>query len=301
MASERNGRTSDERRATSLICWMNGKQQPAEELRISPYDHGFLYGLGFFETFRTYNGEVFLYQAHMDRLRLALAEYRIVMPYSDEEILQVIHSLYVANGSVEGYYRLNVSAGVHDIGLAPARYERPNVMIFQKPLHLPPVHTEKDGVWLQTMRNEPESAIRHKSHQYANNVRGRLELPSLQKVEGFFVTTEGFVAEGITSNIFWVNEDVLYTPSLETGILPGTTRAFVLKLATDLGLSIQPGLFLPAELESAQEVFITNAIQELVPIRRVGDVEYRGNQGPIYKRLLTAYQQASSQMKVSDQ
>ncbi|WP_369824949.1 aminodeoxychorismate lyase [Sporosarcina sp. P13] len=301
MASEGNGRTDCKRRATPLICWMNGNQQLADELRISPYDHGFLYGLGFFETFRTYDGEVFLYEAHMDRLRSALFEYRIAMPYGDKEIQQAISSLYVANGSEDGYYRLNVSAGVHDIGLAPVNYEQPNVIIFQKPLHLPPTHTEKDGVWLQTTRNEPESTIRHKSHQYANNVRGRLELPSLQKVEGFFVTKEGFVAEGITSNIFWVKEDILYTPSLETGILPGTTRAFVLTLANDLGLVVNEGLFLPSDLESAQEVFITNAIQELVPIRNVPNTDFLGNEGPIYQRLHMNYQQAISQMKVSDQ
>lgn len=279
---------------------MNGSQQLADDLRISPYDHGFLYGLGFFETFRTYKGNVFLYAAHMNRLRLALAEYRITMPYTDADICQAIHSLYVANGNEDGYFRLNVSAGMHDIGLAPTSYERPTVLIFQKPLHLPPAHTEKDGVWLHTTRAEPESATRHKSHQYANNVKGRLELPSLQKLEGFFVTNEGFIAEGITSNLFWVKDGTLYTPSLETGILAGTTRAFVLTLANELGLLLEEGLFLPQELESAQEVFITNAIQELVPIRSVGAITFLGNQGPIYQRLHTAYQRAIGQMKVSD-
>lgn len=283
-----------------MICWMNGKQLPADELRISPYDHGFLYGLGFFETFRTYKGEVFLFEAHMIRLREALSEFRISLPYNDEDIRQAIHSLYVTNGSEDGYFRLNVSAGIHDIGLAPAYYEHPEIIIFQKPLHVAVPHTEKEGVWLRTTCNEPESSIRHKSHQYANNVKGRLELPSLQKTEGFFVTAEGFIAEGITSNIFWAKENILYTPSLDTGILPGTTRAFVIRLANDAGYTVREGHFLKLHLESAQEVFITNAIQELVPIRAVGETVFLGNKGPIYRHLLADYQQASSQMKVSD-
>ena len=280
---------------------MNGELQQSDELRISPFDHGFLYGLGFFETFRTYNGAIFLFDLHMDRLRTALAEYRIGMPYTDNEIKQAVHSLYMQNGCEDGYYRLNVSAGVHDIGLAPQEYGEPNVLIFQKPLVLPPAHTEKDGVWLQTKRSEPESAQRHKSHQYANNVKGRLELPSLQKLEGFFVTEEGFVAEGITSNLFWAKAGVLYTPSLETGILPGTTRACVLELADELGIAVEEGLFLPQELDSAEEMFITNAIQEIVPIRSAGSIKYLGNQGPVYQRLHTGYQQAVNRMKVSDQ
>ncbi|WP_153733469.1 aminodeoxychorismate lyase [Sporosarcina obsidiansis] len=284
-----------------MNCWMNGELKHADDLQISPFDHGFLYGLGFFETFRTYEGEVFLFTAHMTRLRAALTEYRIDMPYEDEEIRQALHLLYRENGSEDAYYRLNVSAGVHDIGLAPTSYEQPNVLILQKELVLPPAHTEKEGVWLQTKRNEPESAIRHKSHQYANNVRGRFELPSLQKVEGFFTTSEGYVAEGITSNIFWAKQGVLYTPSLETGILPGTTRAFVLQLAAELGVPVHNGLFPPTVLETADEVFITNAIQELVPINNVGNIKFLGNQGPIYQQLHTGYQHAINRMKVSDQ
>lgn len=284
-----------------MICWMNGEQVHADELRISPFDHGFLYGLGFFETFRTYGGEVFLYDSHMIRLRSALIDYHIEMPYSDEEILMAVHSLYKENGCEDGYYRLNVSAGVHDIGLAPTQYKQPNVLIFQKALHLPAVHTEKDGVWLATTRNEPESVVRHKSHQYANNVKGRLELPSLRETEGLFVTSDGYVAEGITSNIFWVKEGELYTPSLETGILPGTTRAFAMETAGVVGLAVHEGLYMPGELESAEEVFITNAIQELVPIRRVGETRFSGKEGPVYQQLHAGYQQAVNRMKVSDQ
>lgn len=279
---------------------MNGEQVVAEELRISPFDHGFLYGLGFFETFRTYGGKVFLYESHMIRLRSALSDYRIEMPYSDEEILSAIHSLYKENGNEDGYYRLNVSAGVHDIGLAPTQYKKPNVLIFQKALHLPPVHTEKDGVWLATTRNEPESVVRHKSHQYANNVKGRLELPSLKETEGLFVTSDGYVAEGITSNVFWVRQGELYTPSLNTGILPGTTRACVIEIAGELGLPVNEGLYMREDLELAEEVFITNAIQELVPIRQVGEAMFSGKAGPFYQRLHAGYQQAVNRMKVSD-
>ncbi|WP_408020125.1 aminodeoxychorismate lyase [Sporosarcina cascadiensis] len=299
MAGERDGRTGNG--SAALICWMNGELKQSDELRISPFDHGFLYGLGFFETFRTYNGTIFLFDLHMQRLRTALAEYRINMSYTDSEIKQAVYLLYVQNGCEDGYFRLNVSAGVHDIGLAPMDYEKPNVLIFQKPLVLPPAHTEKDGVWLQTKRSEPESSQRHKSHQYANNVKGRLELSSLQKLEGLFVTKEGFVAEGITSNIFWVKQGVLYTPSLETGILPGTTRAFVLELVDELGIASEEGFFLPQELDSAEEMFVTNAIQEIVPIRSAGSNEYLGNRGPVYQRLHTSYQQAVNRMKVSDQ
>ena len=140
-------------------------------------------------------------------------------------------------GGEDGYFRLNVSAGVHDIGLAPSSYQSPNVILFRKDLPAIRSGTEKSGVWLETPRNRPESAVRHKSHNFLNNVRGRLELPSLRDHEGLFVTEEGFVAEGVTSNVFWMKGGELFTPAIETGIFPGTTRAFVMELAELAGNS----------------------------------------------------------------
>lgn len=271
---------------------MNGEFTRSEDLKISPFDHGFLYGAGFFETFRTYDRHLFLFQAHWDRLNAALAEYRMAFPYDEDEIVAVVRQLDDLSGGTDGYFRLNVSAGVHEIGLAPSSYATPNVILFRKAL--PPTirGMEKEAVWLETPRNRPESAVRHKSHNFLNNVRGRLELPSMKELEGFFVTEDGFVAEGITSTIFWIKGASLYTPSLETGILPGTTRAFIIDLARAEGMPVYEGLYTKADVENADEVFITNAVQELVPIHRLATQVFLGASGAGYKKLHALYVQA---------
>ncbi|WP_329958860.1 aminodeoxychorismate lyase [Sporosarcina sp. G11-34] len=276
---------------------MNDEYIRDEDLKISPYDHGFLYGVGFFETFRTYAGNVLLFKEHMDRLNEALAEYRIAMPYNEEEILAVVRKLDDLSGNADGYFRLNVSAGVQDIGLAPSSYATPNVILFRKALPQSTRGAEKEAVWLETPRNRPESAVRHKSHNFLNNVRGRLELPSLKDTEGIFVTEEGFVAEGVTSNIFWVKDGSLYTPDIATGILPGTTRAFVMKLAEQVKIDVQEGFYLKSDIENADELFVTNAVQEVVPIHRVGNRVFPGNSGIYYNRLHDLYVRAISEMK----
>lgn len=275
-----------------MYCWMNGEYLPADELKISPFDHGFLYGVGFFETFRTYEGHVFLFSTHMERLRSALDEYRIAMPYTEKALLAVIQKLNKDAGGTDGYFRLNVSAGVHDIGLAPTAYTEPNVIMFRKELASMKRGTAKTGVWLMTPRNEPESTVRHKSHHFLNNVGGRLELASLKELEGIFLTKEGYVAEGITSNVFWVKDRSLYTPSLKTGILPGTTRAFIMELAESIGMRVFEGFYGKEAVEEADEVFVTNAIQELVPLQRIGDAALVGSEGPIYDKLHKLYVQA---------
>lgn len=280
-----------------MLCWMNGEYIKAEDLKISPFDHGFLYGTGFFETFRTYEGHVFLFQAHMDRLEAALSEYRIAMPYEMSEIVTVVERLNDAAGGSDGYFRLNISAGVHDIGLAPDSYPTPNVILFRKDLPVVVRDVEKKGVWLETARNDPESTVRHKSHNFLNNVRGRLELPSLREVEGLFVTKEGFIAEGVTSNVFWVKDGELYTPTIETGILPGTTRSFVMQIAELAGFVVHEGFYAKKDVENADELFVTNAVQELVPLASIDGIELPGASGVYYKNLHDLYEQAIKEMK----
>lgn len=271
------------------MCWMNGDMVLAEHLKISPFDHGFLYGLGFFETFRTYQGKVLFLSEHYKRLCDALNVYRIEMPYTIDDIDRVIASLTELAEGRDGYFRLNVSAGVHDIGLQPTSYSKPNVIVFRKEVPERRRGEAKKARWLTIPRNTPEQTIRVKSHHYGNNVLGRFEMPSLAHEEGFFLTSNGFVSEGITSNIFWVKDDILYTPSEETGILPGITRQWVITIANHLGYHVQQGLFKARELREASECFITNSVQELVPISYIEEDRYLGEDGSVYNRLHQAY------------
>ncbi|WP_107943716.1 aminodeoxychorismate lyase [Metasolibacillus fluoroglycofenilyticus] len=272
-----------------MICWMNGQYIGANELMISPFDHGFLYGLGFFETMRTYQDVPVFLQDHFHRLTESLNMYRIYMPYTLNDIAEVMHRLNELNGGGDGYFRINVSAGVHDLGLATADYPQPTVIIFRKPLVLPERGTEKQAVLLKTVRNKPETEVRSKSHHFGNNVLARMELPNLSSYEGVFLTEEGYVAEGITSNIFWAKHGVLYTPALATGILPGITRKIIMTLAKAQGYEVREGLYDRYDIQEAHECFVTNSIQELVPISSLEHKSFAGAEGAIYQRLHQSY------------
>ena len=275
-----------------MLCWMNGEYVEHNALKISPFDHGFLYGLGFFETFRTYKGKPLFLKEHLIRLQQALSAFRITFPYTEEQLGEVIEKLNEADDFRDGYFRLNVSAGEHEVGLAPTRYENPNVILFRK--SLPPVvkGVEKTATILATRRNVPENGeVRFKGHHYGNNVFARFELPSLATQEGIFLTKDNFVAEGITSNVFWVKDGTVYTPSLNTGILAGVTRSFVLSLVHQLGYSVQEGQYDVKDLLDAEECFITNAVQQIVPIRSLDHVKFLGNDGAMTKEIQQAYEQ----------
>ena len=279
-----------------MYIYMNGSYKNSEEAVISPFDHGFLYGLGLFETFRTYHGHPFLLDDHFHRLSEGAAEMGIELPeYDREEVTSTVRKLLELNNMEDGYFRWNVSAGEREIGLSSERYTSPNTIVFVKALPENPVQ-EKNGVILKQRRNTPEGAYRLKSHHFLNNVFGKRELGKALGTEGIFLSEKGFVAEGVVSNIFWRKGETLYTPSEATGALNGITRQFVLALASKSGLNTEEGLYPLEQLLSAQEVFITNSVQEIVALSAVEDQSFPGKHGVITNRLASELKKHTSSL-----
>lgn len=270
-----------------MKLWLNGEIIEEADARISPFDHGFLYGMGAFETFRTYDGFPFLIGDHLKRLQFAMSEMGIESDLNTEDVKQMVTQLREANGGADGYFRLNVSAGVRGVGLDPSPYTEPVVMLLQKPLTPPPA--ERHAQWLKLRRNTPETAIRLKSHHYFNNLAARKEVIDA-KTEGIFLTEAGVISEGLASNVYWVKEGTLYTPDLSTGMLEGITRKMVLSLARAKGISVKEGRFTPEEAEGASEWFLSNSIQEIVPITQFEGRSFPAD-GPVYSFLKSVYQE----------
>ncbi len=259
-----------------------------EEAIISPFDHGFLYGMGLFETFRVYNGHPFLLDDHIERLNNSLQVLNINVQYTREQIAGALQLLLKKNRLEDAYIRLNVSAGIGEIGLQTEPYQNPNLIIFSKTL--PPMKdVEKTALLLKIKRNTPEGHERLKSHHYLNNILAKREIGQSHDCEGIFLTAEGYLAEGVVSNLFWIKDEVLYTPTIDTGILNGITRQFVLELARKEGIEIQEGLYPVVAVLEADEVFVTNSIQEIVPIAEIDGCMKPGKTGEMVKKIKEQY------------
>jgi len=280
----------------NMYIYLNGKIIPQEEAFISVFDHGFMYGLGLFETFRVYDGHPFLLDDHLERLNDSLKAMNIGKSFTREEVIQIIQPLLEINCLKDAYFRWNVSAGNGMIGLQTDTYTEPNIIVYLKPLINLENRLEKVGQVVTIPRNTPEGPSRLKSHHYLNNVLAKREVGENVLVEGLFLTKEGYVAEGITSNIFWINKKSLFTSSLESGILNGITREFILILAKRMGLTIQEGLYPLEELKKADEVFMTNSIQEIMAIKRIDETPFKGLNGYYVNKLLTEYKKWTNQL-----
>jgi 4-amino-4-deoxychorismate lyase len=272
-----------------MYLYLNGDIVHQSEAVISPFDHGYLYGMGVFETFRTYDGHPFLLKDHLNRLSQGLKELNIEADLNEERIRWTISELLKKNDLKDAYCRFNVSGGPGEIGLKTTPYEEPTVILFQKELPPSAPLKEKEGVFLKLRRNTPETGERLKSHHYLNNMSAKREIGATVDKEGIFLTKEGFLCEGITSNLFWVKGGELYTPSVETGLLNGITRQFLLTLADRLNIPVQVGLFEKKEMIEADEVFFTNSVQEIIPVNKMDSIRLPGRHGKFVGLLHEQY------------
>ncbi|SDC71379.1 aminodeoxychorismate lyase [Shouchella lonarensis] len=256
-----------------MYVYVNGMVVSEEEAMVSVFDHGLLYGLGLFETFRWSREGVFRLDAHMSRLQKSLQQVGIHASLSIAEMKEVLATLGEANGLSEAYVRWNITAGTSPLGLTAKVYEHPNVIVYMKPM--PPVVAHKTARVLSLPRNTPEGQWRLKSHHFMNNVLAKQTLGDDPTIEGIFLTANGDVAEGITSNIFWLYDGDVYTPSLEAGILNGVTRACMIELLRQAGYKVVEGLFPRSSLVTADGWFMTNAIQGVVPITLLEEQQSR--------------------------
>jgi 4-amino-4-deoxychorismate lyase len=272
---------------------IDGKLCDEKDAYISAYDHGFLYGMGLFETFRTYQGKPFLLHEHLIRLKESCRQIGISWHVNEHEVEQWVEQLLLVNQLPDAYFRLSITAGVEPLGLPSSEYRHPTLILYVKPLsddQLQQVTITKNLQLLKHRRNSPESMTRLKSFHYMNNIVAKFELQQYswaKDAEGLMLTEQSQLAEGIVSNIFFVKNHMLFTPSLDTGILAGITRAQVIRIARNLSWDVQESLYTWEHLLDAEEVFVTNSIQGIVPVTLMFN-EF-GEQFPVAQQSIGSY------------
>lgn len=274
-----------------MIIYLNGQFIEEKEASLSPFDHGFLYGIGVFETFRLYEGRPFLIEWHLERLERAAKDVQIKHRITKEELTDMVDNLLRLNHIEDGNarVRLNISAGVSTKGFTAQTYENPTVLCFVNPLNPENLPVQKEGKVLTIRRNTPEGQFRLKSHHYLNNMYAKQELGNDPRYEGIFLTEDCAVAEGIISNIFWSKGKCIYTPSLDTGILDGVTRRFVIEKMEKLGAEVKTGRFRLESLLTADEAWMTNSVLEIVPFSKIEEAAFPGVSGEMTAFLQELY------------
>lgn len=269
---------------------VDGELVAAERATVNVRDRGFMYGDAAFETLRAYGGRVFEWERHADRLR-ATCESLGMAEAVPSDLRSRVRATLDANGLQEASVRVSVTRGIQPGKLTPHPDVEPTVTVVASPL--PPGGIDGDTPWdspatVQTVdaRKPPASVLPPdaKTHNYLPGVLARLELrgstPDERRPdEALLRDIQGNLAEGTTSNVFFVDDGTVKTPSTDLPLLPGVTRAVVLELAEAESLPVEAGRYAVEAVRSADEAFLTNTTWEIRPIATVDGVSVGG--GPV--------------------
>jgi branched-chain amino acid aminotransferase len=296
----------------SAFVSVNGRIAAAEHAVISVFDHGFLYGEGVYETLRTYNGEPFLFDRHLKRLRASAAMILLDVPFSDAEFFQRCNATVAAAGlcggrgapSDEAYIRILLTRGIGELTYDPAATPIPSLVVIVKPLPVPAERDFIDGVkvcMVDILRNHPRSVNpKIKSNNLLNNALCMQEAIRKGGVEGVFRNYRGELSECSQSNLFIVKNGVVRTPELDAGLLPGITRAFVFEIGADGGVTVEQACLHDQDLFDADEAFFTSTTKELMPIVQVDDRTIgSGAPGPVTRKLLADFRRRANELTLT--
>ena len=282
---------------------VNGRISGDHEAVIPVFDHGFLYGEGIYETLRTYDGRLFLFDRHLRRLRNSARLIDLPLPFTDDELAARIQetiaaaNLPLAPGSgrrKEAYVRVLVTRGVGELTYDPKATPTPSWVIIVKPLSPPSAETYEKGVRVVltgVVRNHPQSVNPMiKSNNLMNSALAAQEALKRGGFEAVMRNYRGELTECTQSNFFIVSNGSALTPSLESGLLPGITREFLFEIGREIGVEVREQVLRDADLFAADEAFLTSTMREVLPIVAVDDRTIgAGRPGPITLQLLDAF------------
>ena len=272
--------------------YLNGAFVSDGEARISVSDGGWLHGAGLFETMRAEHGRIFRLDAHLSRLRRSAQQ--ILRPIEPQALPDesIFAELLERNLTRSARVRMTVSAGSLQ-NPTNAEGQEPTVCITTAPLDSYPADLYEHGgqvVVCNFKLSTTDPIAGHKTTAYLPRLLGLRQARLAKCIEAIWFTNENHLAEGCMSNVFILRGKVLQTPPIDTPVLPGIARSVVLEMAASANVTVQECPLTIDDLLDADEVLLTNAIMQVMPVIRVEEHDIgAGRVGPMAKRLLEQY------------
>lgn len=265
----------------------NQKVIPLDESRLSPGQAGLLLGWGVFTTLRLYDGAPFEFSSHWRRMARDAERLNVPLGVSEEALRQQVIDLARRNGREEGMVRLSFVRNSGGSWGEPGNYPSVDLLIFTRPLPAWP-----DSYRLQVQPGAVFSGgalAGAKMLSWGPNSR-YMEKARLAGYDDALLLNElGHVAECTSANIFVVKRGHALTPPLSAGCLPGVTREILLKIGNKAGVPIEESEITVADLDRADEVFITSTTRDVGSVREIeGRREYPVN-GNITRAVMDAF------------
>lgn len=286
------GSRQDVERDMSIV-YLNGEFMSAADARISPMDRGFLFADGVYEVIPVFDGRPLRLNEHLLRLEASLDAVRISQPAPREALAGLILEMIARIGGRNLAVYLQITRG------APARRDhafppstvRPTIFMTASPIARTAIDDPNGatGAGAITAEDPRWQHCNVKSVALLPNVLLRQRAIEAEAVEVIMLRND-FVTEGSSTNVFTVKEGRVSTPPLSRQILAGVTRALVLELCRGCEIAAEERQVSRAELESADEIWITSSTKDALPIVRLdGRPVGSGQPGPVWRKLARHY------------
>ncbi|MDR3639126.1 MAG: aminotransferase class IV [Isosphaeraceae bacterium] len=280
----------------SLAC-LNGELMPVDQARVPIWDRGFLFGDAVYEVFRLYEGRCWLEDSHVGRLRRSLESLEFA-PFDCDALMERVYRTIRASGIGEGTLYVHITRGV-----APRSHAFPEPPVPPTELIIvrvyddaPTARKRASGVAVVTRPDLRWKRCDIKSTNLLANVLALQSAHRLGCEEAVLFGADGLVTEATHSSVIWVRGGRLEGTPEGTGILPGTTRGLILKLAEEIGIPFSGAELTVPELKAADEVFLVGTSTEILPVVTIDDAPVSGGRpGPVARRLQEAYRKAVAQ------
>jgi aminodeoxychorismate lyase len=267
--------------------FLNGQFVPAEQAVVSAFDRGFLYGDGLFETLRVMSGVPLDWAGHWRRFAAGAEMLKLKVPFASDFLRTQARELSRQNELPDAILRLTLSRGVGQRGYSPCGADAPT---FVMSLHPAPELGPQTPQWklhtasLRVPVADPLSAC--KSANKLLHVLARAGAEAAGADEALLLNSLGEVVEATSANLFWIEGDVLHTPPLSSGALPGVTRADVLARCQAQEIATHETKTDLARLFRADGCFLTSSATGVVEVVELDGQAMRSC--PLTARIRTA-------------
>jgi len=242
--------------------FLNGKFIPEDKAQVSAQSPGFLYGFGVFETMRSCRGKIVYLSAHLDRLKISCKLINLPVRFSSVQLAQIIRRTVKINRLNDAYARLTAWKD-HDktgISVIARKYTPPSLQKYDHGFY----------ACISVFRQNENNLLAQA--KVTSRIFYELAYQEAKKNnfdEALILNGRGYLTEASRCNIFLVKAGEIFTPGLECGCLGGITRKVIFVLAKKKRLKISEGNFVPADLYSADEAFLTNSLIGVMPLTYV--------------------------------
>ncbi|MGV6857541.1 MAG: aminotransferase class IV [bacterium] len=274
------------------VVYLNGRFQSLEKASVPVQDRGFLFGDGVYEVVPVFRGKPFHLSAHLKRLKRSLSATGIPSPMADLVWLNCIGDVIEQNGGGDLSIYIQVTRGVGPRDLAVSDDLEPTVLVMPLPLSQPSDRLMRCGYSAITQEDFRWQHCDLKTTSLIANVMLK-KIAAEAEADEVILVRDGFVTEGVASNLFVAEGGKIYTAEESPLVLPGITREVIVSLCRKQGIPVVEGPLPLERLASADEVWATSSTMGVMAVTKVdGAPVGSGKPGTLWAVLHAYYAEA---------